>query len=94
MVIEKLIKCLCPFIEAKNPSTPGDAEMVMWEMHMCHEVDDLKLKSFGIKLLHTISTVRYQGEHLLEGQEILGDVSDELGSSLRIGHLKPSPFFF
>ena len=38
---EKLVKRLCPFVEAKNPGMLGDTEMAMWETHMHHKMGSL-----------------------------------------------------
>lgn len=57
MLTGKLVDRLRPFVEAKNPGAPGDAETAAWEARMRREADDLKLESFGVELLHAIGTV-------------------------------------
>ena len=57
MLTEKLVERLRPFVEAKNPGAPGDAETAAWEERMRHEAEDLKVESFGVEILHTIGTV-------------------------------------
>ena len=54
---EKLVERLRPFVEAKNPGAPGDAETVAWEARMRHEAEDLKVESFGVEILHAIGAV-------------------------------------
>lgn len=57
MFTEKLVERLRPFVEAKNPEAPGDAETVAWEAPMRHEAEDLKVESFGVEIMHTIGAV-------------------------------------
>ncbi|KAI0306074.1 X-domain of DnaJ-containing-domain-containing protein [Multifurca ochricompacta] len=64
---EKLVERLRPFVEAKNPGAPGDAETAAWEARMRREADDLKLESFGVELLHAIV------EQLFKEQKVFGD---------------------
>jgi X-domain of DnaJ-containing len=73
MLMEKLIEQLHPFVEVKNPGVNGNVKMAAWEVLMCHEVDDLKLKSFGIELLHAIGTVYVtKVSSYLKSQKFLG----------------------
>lgn len=54
---QKMIERLRPFVEAKNPGGEGDSETTAFTEKMKREVEDLKLESFGIELLHTIGNV-------------------------------------
>jgi len=70
---EKLVERLRPFVEAKNPGAPGDAETVAWETRMRREADDLKLESFGVELLHAIGTVYVtKASSFLKGRKFWG----------------------
>jgi hypothetical protein len=57
MLTENLVERLRPFVEAKNPGAPGDAETVAWEARMRHEAEDVKVESFGVEILHAIGAV-------------------------------------
>ncbi|CAD6583793.1 MAG: hypothetical protein TREMPRED_003654 [Tremellales sp. Tagirdzhanova-0007] len=46
-----------PFVNAKHPGDINDAETKAFEARIRTEAEDLKLESFGIELLHTISGV-------------------------------------
>ena len=48
--------------------------MAALEACMCHELDDLKFESFGVKLLHTIGTVYITkaSNFLLKSRKFLG----------------------
>ncbi|KAI9464438.1 DnaJ-domain-containing protein [Lactarius psammicola] len=70
---EKLVERLRPFVEAKNPGGPGDAETAAWEARMRREADDLKLESFGVELLHAIGTVYVtKASSFLKSKRFLG----------------------
>jgi len=53
----KMIERLRPFVEAKDPGGADDSESMAFEEKMKREVEDLKLESFGVELLHTIGSV-------------------------------------
>ena len=70
---EKLTERLRPFVEAKEPGTPGDPETAAWEARMRREADDLKLESFGVELLHAIGTVYVtKASAFLKSKKFLG----------------------
>ncbi|KAH9992986.1 X-domain of DnaJ-containing-domain-containing protein [Russula compacta] len=73
MLTEKLVERLRPFVDAKSPGGPGDAETVAWEARMRRDADDLKLESFGVELLHTIGTVYVtKASSFLKSKKFLG----------------------
>ncbi len=73
MLTDKLVERLRPFVEAKNPGGPGDAETAAWEARMRREADDLKLESFGVELLHAIGTVYVtKASSFLKSKRFLG----------------------
>jgi hypothetical protein len=73
MLTDKLVERLRPFVEAKNPGAPGDAETEAWEARMRREADDLKLESFGVELLHAIGTVYVtKASSFLKSKRFLG----------------------
>lgn len=57
MLTEKMIERLRPFVEAKDPGGKDDPETKIFEDKMKREVEDLKLESFGVELLHAIGHV-------------------------------------
>ncbi|KAF5316141.1 hypothetical protein D9619_006450 [Psilocybe cf. subviscida] len=57
MLTKKMLERLRPFVEAKHPGGKDDPETLAFEERMKREVEDLKLESFGIELLHTIGYV-------------------------------------
>ncbi|KAF7430891.1 hypothetical protein PC9H_006606 [Pleurotus ostreatus] len=70
---KKLIERLRPFVEAKKPGDKDDAETVAFEAKMRREVEDLKLESFGIELLHTIGHVyMMKATSFLKSRKFLG----------------------
>ncbi|KAI0272343.1 X-domain of DnaJ-containing-domain-containing protein [Gloeopeniophorella convolvens] len=73
MLTEKLAERLRPFVGAKAPGAPGDAETAAWEARMRREADDLKLESFGVELLHAIGTVYVtKASAFLKSKKFLG----------------------
>ncbi|WFD28042.1 hypothetical protein MNAN1_003050 [Malassezia nana] len=54
---EKLKDRIRPFVDARNPGAPDDAETQVFLQRMREEAEDLKLESFGVELLHTIGAV-------------------------------------
>ncbi|TXT04842.1 hypothetical protein VHUM_03925 [Vanrija humicola] len=54
---KKLIARIRPFVDAKNPGDINDPETKAFEARIRTEAEDLKLESFGVELLHTISGV-------------------------------------
>ncbi|ORY21105.1 X-domain of DnaJ-containing-domain-containing protein [Naematelia encephala] len=54
---EKLVQRIRPFVDAKHPGDINDPETKAFEGRIRTEAEDLKLESFGIELLHTISGV-------------------------------------
>ncbi|KAL4269005.1 Peroxisomal Protein Import DnaJ [Pleurotus pulmonarius] len=70
---KKLIERLRPFVEAKKPGEKDDAETLAFEAKMRREVEDLKLESFGIELLHTIGHVyMMKATSFLKSRKFLG----------------------
>ncbi|KAF9071528.1 X-domain of DnaJ-containing-domain-containing protein [Rhodocollybia butyracea] len=57
MLTAKMVERLRPFVDAKHPGDKDDPETLAFEAKMKREVEDLKLESFGIELLHTIGNV-------------------------------------
>ncbi|KAF5387295.1 hypothetical protein D9757_005803 [Collybiopsis confluens] len=57
MLTTKMIERLRPFVDAKHPGDKEDPETLAFEARMKREVEDLKLESFGVELLHTIGNV-------------------------------------
>ncbi|KAF8825765.1 hypothetical protein HHX47_DHR6000099 [Lentinula edodes] len=57
MLTTKMIERLRPFVDAKHPGDKDDPETLAFEAKMKREVEDLKLESFGVELLHTIGNV-------------------------------------
>lgn len=54
---QKLIQRIRPFVEAKHPGDANDPETKAFEQKVAVEAEDLKLESFGVEILHTISGV-------------------------------------
>ncbi|KAF8906233.1 X-domain of DnaJ-containing-domain-containing protein [Gymnopilus junonius] len=57
MLTKKMIERLRPFVDAKDPGGKDDPESKAFADRMKREVEDLKLESFGVELLHTIGSV-------------------------------------
>ncbi|KAF9530493.1 X-domain of DnaJ-containing-domain-containing protein [Crepidotus variabilis] len=57
MLEKKMIERLRPFVDSKNPGGKDDPETMAFAEKMKKEVEDLKLESFGVELLHTIGSV-------------------------------------
>jgi hypothetical protein len=69
----KLIERLRPYVEAKDPGNPHDAETVAWMKKIGKEAEDLKLESFGVELLHAIGHVYVmKGTTYLKSRKLLG----------------------
>lgn len=52
-----MIQRIRPFVHSHNAGEPNDPETKAFESRIRTEAEDLKLESFGIELLHTISGV-------------------------------------
>ncbi|KAJ8454071.1 hypothetical protein ONZ45_g19449 [Pleurotus djamor] len=73
MLTKKLIERLRPFVEAKKPGDKDDPETMAFEARMKREVEDLKLESFGVELLHTIGHVyMMKATSFLKSKKFLG----------------------
>jgi curved DNA-binding protein CbpA len=69
----KMIERLRPFVEAKDPGGANDPETMAFEEKMKREVEDLKLESFGIELLHTIGSVyMMKASSFMKSRKFLG----------------------
>lgn len=69
----KMIERLRPFVEAKDPGGKDDPESIAFEEKMKREVDDLKLESFGVELLHTIGSVyMMKASSFMKSRKFLG----------------------
>ncbi|KAF5350280.1 hypothetical protein D9758_007804 [Tetrapyrgos nigripes] len=70
---KKLIDRLRPFVDAKHPGDKDDPETLAFEARMKREVEDLKLESFGVELLHAIGTVyMMKATSFLKSKKFLG----------------------
>lgn len=68
-----MIERLRPFVEAKDPGGANDPETMAFEEKMKREVEDLKLESFGIELLHTIGSVyMMKASSFMKSRKFLG----------------------
>nr|XP_019011117.1 uncharacterized protein I206_04428 [Kwoniella pini CBS 10737]OCF49898.1 hypothetical protein I206_04428 [Kwoniella pini CBS 10737] len=56
-LVSKLTQRIRPFVDAKNPGDIHDTETKAFEGRIRIEAEDLKLESFGVEMLHTISQV-------------------------------------
>ncbi|WWC62035.1 uncharacterized protein I303_104623 [Kwoniella dejecticola CBS 10117] len=56
-LVSKLTQRIRPFVDAKNPGDKDDTETKAFEARVRIEAEDLKLESFGVEMLHTISQV-------------------------------------
>ncbi|ODN94227.1 hypothetical protein L198_05081 [Cryptococcus wingfieldii CBS 7118] len=54
---DKLLLRIRPFVDAKHPGDINDQETKVFESRIRIEAEDLKLESFGVEMLHTISQV-------------------------------------
>jgi len=69
----KMIERLRPFVEAKDPGGKDDPESIAFEEKMNREVEDLKLESFGVELLHTIGSVyMMKASSFMKSRKFLG----------------------
>ncbi|THV05539.1 DnaJ domain-containing protein [Dendrothele bispora CBS 962.96] len=69
----KLTERLRPFVDAKHPGDKDDPETLAFEAKMRREVEDLKLESFGVELLHTIGNVyMMKATSFLKSKKFLG----------------------
>ncbi|KAF9054523.1 X-domain of DnaJ-containing-domain-containing protein [Panaeolus papilionaceus] len=70
---KKMIERLRPFVEAKDPGGKDDPESQAFADKMRREVEDLKLESFGVELLHTIGTVyMMKSSSFMKSRKFLG----------------------
>ncbi|KAJ3878340.1 X-domain of DnaJ-containing-domain-containing protein [Lentinula edodes] len=73
MLTTKMIERLRPFVDAKHPGDKDDPETLAFEAKMKREVEDLKLESFGVELLHTIGNVyMMKATSFLKSRKFLG----------------------
>ncbi|KAE9399552.1 DnaJ-domain-containing protein [Gymnopus androsaceus JB14] len=73
MLTAKMIERLRPFVDAKHPGDKDDPETLAFEARMKREVEDLKLESFGVELLHTIGNVyMMKATSYLKSKKFLG----------------------
>ncbi|KJA28024.1 hypothetical protein HYPSUDRAFT_130184 [Hypholoma sublateritium FD-334 SS-4] len=73
MLTKKMIERIRPFVEAKHPGGKDDAETLAFEDRMRREVEDLKLESFGVELLHTIGGVyMMKASSFMKSRKFLG----------------------
>ncbi|WVR07096.1 hypothetical protein IAU60_004135 [Kwoniella sp. DSM 27419] len=56
-LVSKLVQRIRPFVDAKHPGDKDDHETKVFESRIRIEAEDLKLESFGVEMLHTISQV-------------------------------------
>ncbi|WVW83977.1 hypothetical protein I302_106000 [Kwoniella bestiolae CBS 10118] len=56
-LVQKLTQRIRPFVDAKHPGDKDDPETKVFESRIRIEAEDLKLESFGVEMLHTISQV-------------------------------------
>ncbi|WRT66432.1 uncharacterized protein IL334_003388 [Kwoniella shivajii] len=56
-LVKKLTQRIRPFVDAKHPGDKDDPETKVFESRIKIEAEDLKLESFGVEMLHTISQV-------------------------------------
>ncbi|WVQ99452.1 hypothetical protein IAU59_006587 [Kwoniella sp. CBS 9459] len=56
-LVQKLVQRIRPFVDAKHPGEKDDPETRVFESRIKIEAEDLKLESFGVEMLHTISQV-------------------------------------
>ncbi|KAF8817417.1 DnaJ domain-containing protein [Phlegmacium glaucopus] len=69
----KMIERLRPFVEAKDPGGQDDPESAAFAEKMKREVEDLKLESFGVELLHTIGSVyMMKASSFMKSRKFLG----------------------
>lgn len=54
---DKLVQRIRPFVDAKHPGDDKDPETKAFKARIRTEAEDLKLESFGVEMLHTISQV-------------------------------------
>ncbi|PPQ64782.1 hypothetical protein CVT24_007868 [Panaeolus cyanescens] len=70
---QKMIERLRPFVEAKDPGGKDDPESNAFAQRMKREVEDLKLESFGVELLHTIGMVyMMKASSFMKSRKFLG----------------------
>jgi len=73
MLTKKMIERLRPFVEAKDPGGNDDPESAAFAEKMKREVEDLKLESFGVELLHTIGSVyMMKASSFMKSRKFLG----------------------
>ncbi|KAJ3513606.1 hypothetical protein NLJ89_g2855 [Agrocybe chaxingu] len=70
---KKMVERLRPFVEAKDPGGKDDPESNAFAERMRREVEDLKLESFGVELLHTIGSVyMMKASSFMKSRKFLG----------------------
>ncbi|KAH9479423.1 putative J domain-containing protein C4H3.01 [Psilocybe cubensis] len=73
MLTKKMIERIRPFVEAKDPGGKDDPESTAFAEKMKREVEDLKLESFGVELLHTIGSVyMMKASSFMKSKKFLG----------------------
>ncbi|KIM44664.1 hypothetical protein M413DRAFT_442619 [Hebeloma cylindrosporum] len=73
MLTKKMIERIRPFVEAKEPGGKDDPESNAFTERMKREVEDLKLESFGVELLHTIGSVyMMKASSFMKSKKFLG----------------------
>jgi len=73
MLTKKMIERLRPFVEANDPGGSEDPESTAFAEKMKREVEDLKLESFGVELLHTIGSVyMMKASSFMKSRKFLG----------------------
>ncbi|KAF8966341.1 X-domain of DnaJ-containing-domain-containing protein [Flammula alnicola] len=73
MLTKKMVERIRPFVEAKDPGGKNDAESDAFADRMKKEVEDLKLESFGVELLHTIGSVyMMKASSFMKSRKFLG----------------------
>ncbi|KDR80668.1 hypothetical protein GALMADRAFT_241037 [Galerina marginata CBS 339.88] len=73
MLTKKMIERIRPFVEAKDPGGRDDPESNAFAERMKREVEDLKLESFGVELLHTIGNVyMMKASSFMKSKKFLG----------------------
>jgi hypothetical protein len=69
----KLLERLRPFVESERPGADGDAGTLAFEAKIGREVEDLKLESFGVELLHAIGGVYFmKATSFMKSKKFLG----------------------
>ncbi|KAF4610667.1 hypothetical protein D9613_006944 [Agrocybe pediades] len=78
MLTKKMIERIRPFVEAKDPGGKDDPESNAFAEKMKREVEDLKLESFGVELLHTIGSVyMMKASSFMKSKKFLGMIKEK-----------------